>query len=582
MLGYMIPQLTITSTRIDDIPLLIGMLIQMGVPELYDREVKDHGHHEGLSGGWLLTVWLTFILSQGDHAKSHVQDWVRRHREVLEKLIQQPLAERDLNDDRLGSVLKRLSDHERWEAFETALWQRQVKVYEVEDDLLEWSGVWMDSTTAAGYHRVEETGVMQHGYSKDHRPDLAQLKIMTAVAQASGSLLASEVVAGNLADDPLYLPLSRRVRAMMSGRRLMFVGDSKMAALATRAEIAWHQDYYLTALPNTGETPTQKAEWIAAAVQARADKPEGAGYEFDRENKAKIKVVGEWREVSWTERVQLIYSETLARQQQKQLEKRLATAEEKIRKLTPEAGRGKRCFLDEARLNEAEQEVIAQHEVAGMLRVTHRMEERAETHYVGRGRGGANRPTTTETSRRYYVADVQREEEFLTRAKEQLGWRIQVTNAPLTIMSLSESVTRYRQGWRGERHYHLLKDEPLGISPLYVRNDDQIIGLTNLLTLGVRVLTVIETQMERELKARREVMTGLYAGLPKQATEHPTAIALLKAIARMEITLNHVNMEGNVSKYLAPLPSLLETILSCLRLSPAIYTSLADNSVLTT
>ncbi|MBI5714031.1 MAG: transposase [Chloroflexi bacterium] len=476
------PALTITSIRIDDIPLLIGTLIQMGVPELYDREVKDHGHHEGLSGGWLLTVWLTFILSQGDHAKSHVQEWVRRHREVLEKLIQQPIAERDLNDDRLGSVLKRLSHRERWEAFETALWQRQVRVYEVEGDLSEWVGVWMDSTTAAGYHRVEETGLMQHGYSKDHRPDLAQLKIMTAVVQASNSLLASDVVAGNLADDPLYLPLSRRVRAMLSGRRLMFVGDSKMAALATRADIAYHQDYYLTVLPNTGETQTQKAEWIAAAVKARADKPEVAGYEFDRENKAKIKVKGEWRDVSWTERVQLIYSETLAVQQQKQLEKRLASAEDKLRKLTPQAGRGKRCFLNEAQLKEAEQSVIAQHDVVGMLRVTHRLEEREETHYVGRGRGGANRPTITETSRRYYVAEVPREEEILTRAKEQLGWRVQVTNAPLSIMSLSESVARYRQGWRGERHYHLLKDEPLGLSPLYVRNDDQIIGLTNLLT----------------------------------------------------------------------------------------------------
>ncbi|MBI5713256.1 MAG: DUF4277 domain-containing protein [Chloroflexi bacterium] len=349
------PALTITSTRIDDIPLLIGTLIQMGVPELYNREVKDHGHHEGLSGGWLLTVWLTFILSQGDHAKSHVQEWVMRHREVLEKLIQQPMAERDLNDDRLGSVLKRLSHRERWEAFETALWQRQVNVYEVEDDSLEWTGVWMDSTTAAGYHRVKETGVMQHGYSKDHRLDLAQLKIMTAVAQASSSLLASDVVAGNLADDPLYLPLSRRVRAMLNGRRLMFVGDSKMAALATRAEIAWHRDYYLTTLPNTGETLTQKAEWIATAIKARADKPEVADYEFDRENKAKIKVAGEWRDVSWTERVQLIYSETFAVQQQKHLEKRLASAEEKLRKLTPQAGRGKRCFLDEAQLKEAEQ-----------------------------------------------------------------------------------------------------------------------------------------------------------------------------------------------------------------------------------
>ena len=580
MLGCMTPPLTITSTRIDDIPLLIGMLIQMGVPELYDREVKDHGHHEGLSGGWLLTVWLTFILSQGDHAKSHVQEWVARHREVLEKLIQQPIVERDFNDDRLGSVLKRLSHGERWEAFETALWQRQVSVYEVEDNGSEWMGVWMDSTTASGYHRLEESGVMQQGYSKDHRPDLAQLKIMTAVAQASGSLLASEVVAGNLADDPLYLPMSRRVRRMLSGRRLLFVGDSKMATLATRAEIAWHHDYYLTVLPNTGETQTRKAEWIATAVSARVGKPEVAGYEFDRENKAKINVEGEWREVSWTERVQLIYSETLAVQQQKQLEKRLAAAEEKLRQLTPEAGRGKRCFLDEAHLRDAEQGVIEQHDVIGMLRLTHRIEERAETHYVGRGRGGANRPTVTEKTRRYYVADVQREEEFLAGAKEQLGWRVQVTNAPRAILSLSESAEMYRQGWRGERHYHLLKDEPLGLSPLYVRNNDQIIGLTNLLTLGVRVLTVIEAQMERELKARREVMQGLYAGLPKQTTEHPTAIALLKAIARMEITLNYVNMEGKVSKHLAPLPALLETILSCLRLPTALYTSLANNSVL--
>ena len=124
----MTPPVTVTLTRIDDIPLLIGTLIQMGVPRLYDHDVKDHGHHEGLSGGWLLTVWLAFILTEGDHAKSHVQEWVARHREVLEKLIQQPIAERDFNDDRLGSVLKRLSHRERWEAFETALWQQQVRV----------------------------------------------------------------------------------------------------------------------------------------------------------------------------------------------------------------------------------------------------------------------------------------------------------------------------------------------------------------------------------------------------------------------------------------------------------------------
>ena len=34
--------------------------------------------------------------------------------------------------------------------------------------------------------------LMQHGYSKDHRPDLPQLKLMAA-AEPSGHLIASDV-----------------------------------------------------------------------------------------------------------------------------------------------------------------------------------------------------------------------------------------------------------------------------------------------------------------------------------------------------------------------------------------------------
>lgn len=57
---------------------------------------------------------------------------------------------------------------------------------------------------------------MQHGgHSKDHRPDLAQLKLMAAAAEPSGHLIASDAVAGQRADDPLYVPLIRRVREIM-------------------------------------------------------------------------------------------------------------------------------------------------------------------------------------------------------------------------------------------------------------------------------------------------------------------------------------------------------------------------------
>lgn len=46
-------------------------------------------------------------------------------------------------------------------------------------------------------------------------------------------------------------------------------------------------------------------------------------------------------------------------------------------------------------------------------------------------------------------------------------------------MSLAQAVVHYRSGWCLERDFHLLEDHPLGISPLYVRRDDQIIGSRN-------------------------------------------------------------------------------------------------------
>ena len=75
---------------------------------------------------------------------------------------------------------------------------------------------------------------MQLGHSKDHRPDLPQLKIMVAVAELSGHILASDFYLGQTADDPLYLPMTRRVRILLGRRGLLYVGDCKMAALATR------------------------------------------------------------------------------------------------------------------------------------------------------------------------------------------------------------------------------------------------------------------------------------------------------------------------------------------------------------
>ncbi len=53
------------------------------------------------------------------------------------------------------------------------------------------------------------------------------------------------VVAGNCGDDPLYVQEIQKVRQSIGRSGLTYIGDGKMAALATRAEIVAHKEYYL-------------------------------------------------------------------------------------------------------------------------------------------------------------------------------------------------------------------------------------------------------------------------------------------------------------------------------------------------
>ena len=570
-------ELILTHERVDSIPLLIGVMQRLRLPEVLDRHLGNHGHHQGLSNGWLATVWLVYILSEGDHRKCRVEEWVQRHRHTLERLLGQPIRRGECNDDRLEGVLRRLSSPEAWAGIEADLWHTTLEVYEIEV-----TGVRLDSTTTYGYHTPQEEGVMQHGHSKDHRPELPQLKLMAAAAEPSGHLLACDVHPGQAADDPLYLPLIARVRRLLGRKGLLYVGDTKMAALATRADIVAYGDTYLVPLPLTGQTAKQFEAWVEAAVEGEqpatllwdGSRLLGAGYEFTRQQRAEV----EGQQVTWRERVQVVRSLSLAQREMRRLERRLRQAEEAVWKLTPRPGRGKRQYRDEAALEQAVTQVLEKYGVAGLLQVRWEREEQVVTRYVGPGRPGPNRPTRHERRVRYVITQVQRDEAAIARRQARLGWRVQVTNAPTEGMSLAQCVVHYRGGWCLERDFHLVKDRPIGIQPLYVRRDDQIIGLTHLLTLALRILTLIETQVRRGLAQAGTSLSGLYEGQPNRTTDRPTGTRLLRAFARAEITLTRVQMANHVRWHMTPLSNVLVEILAYLGLSVSLYKRLAENS----
>jgi transposase len=572
--------LELTHERVDDVPLLLAFLIRLRLPEVLDRHLPPHPLHQGLSNGWLITVWIAYILSQADHRKSHVQVWVDGLYHTLESLIGQTIRPVEFSDDRLTSVLGRLSDPDAWNELEAALWHAQCDVYA----LPSVERVHLDATTSYGFHAIDDDGLMQLGHSKDHRPDLPQIKLMAAAVQPGGLFLAGDVHPGNAADDPLYLPLYRRCRGLLNRTGLLYVGDCKMAAIETRAEIAAAGDFYLTRLPSTGEVAAQSPTWVEAALTGDAvaklveiPGDEGLiarGYEFEREQTAAVGGTAQ----TWIERVLIIRSETAAESQAAALERRLEKAEAAVRGLTPPPGPGRRQFTTGWELERAITDVLVEHDVEGLLEVDRERQETSRTRYKGRGRGGPNRPKTTEWDIRYQITAVRRVEGAIGHRVERLGWQVLASNSPAERLSLEQALRTYRGGWCAERLFHVFKDEPSGIRPFYVRRDDQILGLIHLVTLALRVLMLFEVLVRRGQEQAGEELPGLYPGQAKRVTASPTAKRVLEAIARARITLTQVESGGEVRWHLTPLPKLVKRVLGYLGLSEAVYTRLVINS----
>jgi len=581
MLCGMVEKLSIQHERVDDIPVIIGVANQLGLADILNRHLGTHGLQQGLHNGQLAVGWLGYILSQADHRKSAVRDWGNDLAQTLEHLLGRPIRTVDFSDDRLGALLRRLSDDTAWEAIEQDLWVASVTVY----DLL-LTGVHLDGTTSAGYHQPHPDGLMQHGHSKDHRPDLPQLKLMAAAAVPTGQLIASDIAPGQSTDDPLYTPLIRRVRTLLGRKGLLYSGDCKMAALATRADLVANDDYYLTPLPLTGETAREFDGWVNAIVDGEqmatliweGDKLLGAGYEFERPQTATLSdAQGNSQTVQWTERVLVTRSLALARAQETHLEQRLHRATEALYALTPAPGKGKRQIRQEALLHQAIQQTLERYRVQDLLTVEWEQETTTVTRHQGRGRPGAQRATTTETRVRYVIRKVQWNAAAITAHRHRLGWRAQVTNVRPEQLTLAPAVVRYRGGWVLERDFHLVKDLPLGLSPLFVWKDDQIKGLTRLLTLALRLLILIETQVRQGLRQEHKRLAGLYAGQATRETDRPTGKRILQAFARAQITLTRIEVDARTEWHITPLSELHEQVLRYLRLPVTLYAALVNN-----
>lgn len=562
--------------RADDIPLLIAQMNKIQLAKLLDEEFPMHGNWSGLSLGKIVEVWLAYILSEGDHRLNHVESWVDGLLITIKKCLNSDICALDFSDDRLAIVLDALGQDDKWESFEVKFSQGIIRIYDLKP-----KRVRVDSTTAKSYRTsVNDDGLFQFGHSKDHRPDLPQLKINQSALDPLGIPLTTTIVSGEKSDDPLYIPEIQKVQKIINISGVLIVGDCKMSALATRTYVARSGAHYLSPLSAVQMPASILAEILSPVwtnqqqlidVYNPQNEPEAAktkiaeGFTYTVTLQDQPEKDGEIFE--WEEQRLVVHSLKHAVKQEKKLLSDIDKAQKAINKLN-KTGRGIKR-LNQNTLEASVEAILKKYKVSDLLDIEY-------SQIINEKEIPATKKCAS-----YILQDIiptvqtKIEKSALDNAVRHLGWRVFVCNDK--ELTLSEAVMAYRQEYIIEHGFARYKGKTLGLTPIYLSSEIRIKGLVRLLSIGLRVLCLLEFTVRKALKSSNEKLSGIYKGNPKRSTESPSAEMMLKVFRGISLVV--ININGKKYTEVTPLTLVQKKILLLLGVPESTYISLEKSTI---
>lgn len=255
-----------------------------------------------------------------------------------------------------------------------------------------------------------------------------------------------------------------------------------------------------------------------------------------------------------------------AKKQEHALHAHIKEAQIAIHKLN-QRGRGIKT-LDEKELQAAIGNILRKHKIQGLLQIEYRKEQTETLQKATRKREAYILVETNITVHSTMNQDA------LEKYVRNLGWRVYVCNDK--ALSLEEAVLAYRQEYLVEHGFARYKGKALGLTPIYLSSATRIKGLIRLLSIGLRILCLLEFTVREALQQKQEKLYGIYKGNSKRATARPTAEMMLKVFRGISLVI--MNVKG--VKYIenTQLTPVQEKIITLLGLSTHCYTGLSDLS----
>jgi len=556
--------------ELNSIPIILEIIKKMQIIPLLDNVCRLHKNWKGMSIGETIAIWLCYILTQNDHRMCSVEEWVAKKQEILSQYFKQPISPKHFTDDRLARILDFFSDSELWNEFESKLNQSVLRIYDFSSNYAR-----IDMTTANSGGIVTESGLLQFGHSKDD-PNRPQIKIALSVLDPLGLPLTVSVHPGNTADDPLYVPEMAKVLQNTPYNHLLFVGDCKMSALATRVYAVANEVDYLCPLTEVAHPPTEMIKAIRSFQNTGCDFTQVKREYYDGDEafiaegfeKTVIRLaIHDELEFSWEERLIYAKSFAYAESQKVLLESRVNKAQDDILQMN-KRGRGRPVYSSSSEAESKIQAILGKYSVTGLISC-----EIQETVTEKCIRAYGNKPARVEKKTEITVTPTINQEAY-EAAIQCLGWRVYATNRSDDELSLESVVLAYRDQYIIEHAFQRLKGKCLSLSPIHIQKDERIDGLVKLLTIPLRILVLIDKTIQDCIAKRGKKLSGLFRYNPKKEVSRPKAERIIEFFEGIYASFYYV---GELSCTLVlGLESKHREILELLNMSEEIFTAFGE------
>lgn len=556
--------------RVDDIPLLIAQLEKVGLSEKLNHYFPNHGNWKGLDGGKVLVGFLTYILSCADHRLSHVEPWVEGRLHILGHCLGYAEIEpSDFSDDRLGSLLDRLSDKDQWDGFESSVNKSLIRLHQLPTVN---QAIRLDAFVVQSFR--SEGDLFKLGYSKQHRSDLPQIKAMVATLDPLAMPLAIEVVSGEQADDGLYIPVIDKVNSMLDQSGLFYVGDSKLGSQDNRRHIHSQGNKYLVPLSKK-QCSSERLSNYLTQKPAEGDsnfhqifKEESAtelmAQAFELEHTMRVD------DLTWTERHIVVHSTAWAQTQRKKFEQRLDKAASELSQILVRKQRKKVPKTMEM-INLKVQQILQKYHVKDFFEID--IEQIIRQIPV---RAYKNKPSRMEEKIEFSL-HIKRLNTAVEKHINQLGWRVYATNIEKEKLSALQAVLCYRQEYKIEYKFNQLLNKVTALMPVFLKKDHRIVALTKLLLFALKFVSTTQNQIRKQLQHTGQYLKELFPGNPGRKTDKPTTEMILAAFKDISLVILPVHNTFQVK--LAKLKPIQLKILELLGFNQELYSDLERISI---